>query len=97
MAREATSGTPIGFMAANERCISQLYIHVAHQHRGIGSALMAIAKQGSSGGLQLRMFEVNPNAQRFYEHHGFRAINGDSNNEEGLPDMLYEWRASEGT
>ena len=89
----ADSGEPIGFMASDAATINQLYIDQAWQGRGIGSELLARAKANASGVLQLRTFESNAGAQRFYERHGFRAIGGDSDNEEGQPDILYQWRA----
>jgi ribosomal protein S18 acetylase RimI-like enzyme len=44
--------------------------------------------------IRLYTFQENDGARRFYERHGFRAIEfGDgSNNEENCPDVLYEWR-----
>jgi len=87
----ADSGEPIGFMASDASMISQLYIHQAWQGQGIGSTLLEQAKALSGGSLQLRTFEVNAGARRFYERHGFVAIGGDSNNEEGQPDILYRW------
>jgi hypothetical protein len=44
------------------------------------------------GGLKLWTFEANLRARRFYERHGFvptGATSGD--NEEGAPDLRYEW------
>ncbi|MGY3689746.1 GNAT family N-acetyltransferase [Vibrio coralliilyticus] len=83
---------PVAFVAINDSEINQLYVHRKFQSMGIGSQLLAMAKQQSSGRLSLRTFENNIRAQQFYERHGFVAIGGDAENEEGLPDMLYEWR-----
>ncbi len=41
--------------------------------------------------LTLYTFEVNENAQRFYEKHGFKVIGKGHENEENLPDIQYEW------
>ncbi|MBY4678977.1 GNAT family N-acetyltransferase [Marinobacterium arenosum] len=93
VAIEIETGESVGFMAADSKSINQLYIHIDHQNRGLGRAFVELAKGSSEGSLQLRTFEVNKNAQRFYQRHGFKAIGGDCDNEEGLPDILYQWRA----
>ncbi|EEX32578.1 MULTISPECIES: GNAT family N-acetyltransferase [Vibrio] len=82
----------VAFVAISDSEINQLYVHRKFQSMGIGSQLLAMAKQQSSGRLSLRTFENNIRAQQFYERHGFVAIGGDAENEEGLPDILYEWR-----
>ncbi|NQD64372.1 GNAT family N-acetyltransferase [Bacillus haikouensis] len=81
----------VGLIAYNKTEINQLYIHVDHQGIGIGEALLNIAKKHSSGSLTLYTFEKNKNAQRFYEKHGFIIIGRGTENEENLPDILYEW------
>lgn len=82
----------VAFIALNEEEINQLYVHRDFQSKGIGSQLIASAKGQSNGCLRLRTFENNLRAQQFYERHGFVAIGGDTDNEEGLPDILYQWR-----
>ena len=84
----------VGMIAYNEREISQLYIHIEFQGIGIGQILLDKAKEQSSGTLTLYTFEVNKNAQRFYEKNGFEIIGSGSDNEENLPDIQYEWRSS---
>ncbi len=81
----------VGVIAYNEREISQLYIHVDYQGIGIGQKLLDKVKAQSSGRLTLYTFEVNENAQRFYEKHGFEVIGRGHENEENLPDIQYEW------
>ncbi|MED4204852.1 GNAT family N-acetyltransferase [Neobacillus mesonae] len=81
----------VGMMAYNDKEISQLYIHVDYQGRGIGQTLLDKAKAHSSGRLTLFTFEVNKKAQRFYEKNGFQIIDRGHENEENLPDILYEW------
>jgi len=82
----------VGMMAYNESEISQLYIHLNYQGLGIGQTLLDRAKAQSSGKLTLYTFEVNEKAQRFYEKHGFKVIGRGHENEENLPDILYEWK-----
>jgi ribosomal protein S18 acetylase RimI-like enzyme len=81
----------VGMIAYNEREISQLYIHIDYQGIGIGHTLLDKVKAQSSGRLTLYTFEINENAQRFYEKHGFEIIGRGHENEENLPDIQYEW------
>jgi ribosomal protein S18 acetylase RimI-like enzyme len=81
----------IGFLAANESEISQLYVHVDHQRRGIGTALLDLAKTESTGRLTLYTFERNRGARAFYEQHGFRIIRRGFEPHWNLEDLQYEW------
>ncbi|MEH7238003.1 GNAT family N-acetyltransferase [Bacillus sp. JJ1562] len=81
----------VGMIAYNEREISQLYIHKDYQGIGIGQTLLDKVKKQSSGRLTLFTFEVNENAQRFYEKNGFEIIGRGHENEENIPDIQYEW------
>ncbi|MCJ8008149.1 GNAT family N-acetyltransferase [Lederbergia wuyishanensis] len=89
-------GNVVGMIAYNKIEISQLYIHINYQGMGIGQSLLDRAKEQSSGRLTLFTFEVNVNAQRFYQKHGFKIIGRGHENEEDLPDIKYEWISSEG-
>lgn len=82
----------VGMIAYNRSQIDQLYIHNGYQNAGIGRKLLERAKVQSNGALTLFTFEVNENAQRFYEKHGFVIIGRGSDNEENLPDIQYEWK-----
>ncbi|WML48475.1 GNAT family N-acetyltransferase [Neobacillus sp. PS3-34] len=84
----------VGMIAYTEREISQLYIHINYQGFGIGQALLDKAKEQSRGRLTLYTFEVNENAQRFYEKNGFNIIGRGHENEENLPDIQYEWKSN---
>lgn len=83
----------VGLIVYNDREISQLYIHINYQGIGIGYILLDKVKKQSSGRLSLYTFEVNENAQRFYEKHGFEIIDRGHENEENLPDIQYEWKS----
>ena len=87
-------GTVIAFMALSADLLDQLYLAPGWARRGIGSRLIALAKARRPDGLDLYTFEVNANARRFYEWHGFVKVwSGDgSDNEEGQPDVRYAWR-----
>jgi ribosomal protein S18 acetylase RimI-like enzyme len=51
----------------------------------------------SPAGLSLWVFEDNIDAIRFYEREGFQLVKKrdieEQDNEEGLPDRLYKWKA----
>jgi ribosomal protein S18 acetylase RimI-like enzyme len=81
----------VGIIAYNDREISQLYIHFDYQGIGIGQTLLDKVKEQSSGRLTLYTFEVNKDAQRFYEKNGYKIIGRGHENEENLPDIQYEW------
>jgi GNAT superfamily N-acetyltransferase len=87
-------GRVVGLMVLDEAGIDQLYIEPALLGRGIGSRLVAIAKLERPTGLALYTFQVNERARQFYERHGFVAtwFGDGSENEEGQPDVRYEWR-----
>jgi ribosomal protein S18 acetylase RimI-like enzyme len=83
----------VGILAVAENWLNQLYIHNNYQGIGIGTRLLEIAKDLSGGKLRLFTFEVNKGAQAFYEKHGFKITSYGYENEENLPDILYEWTA----
>lgn len=85
----------LGFLALEGEHVDQLYLLPGYYRGGIGSRLLAMAKSASSERLNLYTFHCNDRARAFYEAHGFRAMRfGDgSENEEGEPDIFYEWRA----
>ncbi|HET8619403.1 MAG TPA: GNAT family N-acetyltransferase [Acidimicrobiales bacterium] len=73
--------------------IDQLYVDPDHFGKGHGSTLIAVAKRQRPAGLKLWTFEANVRARRFYERHGFVVTGAtDGENEEGAPDVRYEWR-----
>ncbi|MBL1421108.1 MAG: GNAT family N-acetyltransferase [Alphaproteobacteria bacterium] len=81
----------LGFMALKDNWINQLYIDINYLNQGIGSQFMQLAKQKSDGVLQLYCFERNEAACQFYQKHEFKATEFGTDNEEGLPDILYKW------
>jgi GNAT superfamily N-acetyltransferase len=91
-------GRVVGVTALEGDMVQQLYILPGYQGSGIGSALLALAKSRRPGGLRLYAFQRNTRARGFYERRGFVAIAfGDgSGNEEGEPDVLYEWTGDGG-
>jgi GNAT superfamily N-acetyltransferase len=82
-----------------EKCgwLGQFYLLPSAVGQGIGTQLLAIAKERLGSPIRLYTFQANQEARRFYERHGFRAIAfGDgSDNEERCPDILLEWSGDE--
>ncbi|GAA4011877.1 GNAT family N-acetyltransferase [Streptomyces plumbiresistens] len=94
MAEAADGGGTVGVMVLNGSLLSQLYLDPDWRGRGIGDRFVALAKERSPQGLSLWTFQVNKPAHRFYERHGFVAVEytDGSGNEEREPDVRYEWR-----
>ena len=92
LALDEETDKAVGILAIAGEFINQLYIHTDYQDRGIGTRLLNLAKNLSNGTLRLYTFEVNKQAQQFYEKHGFEVIGRGFENEEHLPDILYEWK-----
>ncbi|MFJ6463400.1 GNAT family N-acetyltransferase [Streptomyces sp. NPDC091387] len=86
----------VGFVSVDGEELEQLYLSPGAQRRGIGTLLLAKAREHSPGGLALYAFQRNAGARAFYERHGFTAVefNDGSRNEEGEPDVRYRWTAS---
>lgn len=90
----APDGRVVGLMAVSETMVEQLYVAPDHHRLGIGSRLLALAKELRPDGLDLYCFQANHRARRFYEARDFVEIaRGDgSGNEEHQPDIRYAWR-----
>lgn len=96
---EATSQTSeggriVGLMVLNGDLLSQLYLDPDWRGRGLGDRFVGLAKERSPQGLHLWTFQVNKPAHRFYERHGFVAVErtDGSGNEEREPDVRYAWQ-----
>ncbi len=77
--------------------LDHLYVRPGAQGHGLGEALLktALREPEARKGLQLWCFQSNAGARRFYERHGFRAVEltDGMGNEEKRPDVRYERRA----
>lgn len=70
--------------------LDHLYIDASATGRGLGTTLVDLAKRELGGQLQLWTFQSNVGACRFYERHGFQAVQRtDGDNEEKAPDVRY--------
>ena len=81
----------IGFIAASEDRIAQLYVHVDYQGRGVDTLLLDWAKAQSGGRLSLFTFARNGRACAFYERNGFLAVARAFEPAWQLEDVKYEW------
>ena len=63
-----------GLVAFDSSTIDQLHVAPVHQGVGIGSRLLAKAREGAGATLELVTHQGNDGARSFYERHGFRAI-----------------------
>ena len=87
------AGEIVGFAALSGELLGHLYVHPDEQCRGVGTALLDIAKRQRPNGFRFWVFQRNEGARRFYERHGCRLVEltDGSGNEEREPDALYEW------
>jgi GNAT superfamily N-acetyltransferase len=76
--------------------IKQMAVDPNFVGRGIGSTLIGYAFRVLPSPIRLYAFQANAGARRFYERHGFRAIQFTDGraNEERCPDVLYEFSSS---
>ncbi len=89
-------GKIVGFLSVAGEHLDHLYVRPGYYRQGIGDRLLVKAKAMSPQRLRLFTFQRNERARAFYEARGFVLIdfNDGSRNEEGEPDVLYEWAAS---
>lgn len=82
----------VGFLALAPGWVEHLYLDPDRTGEGIGTRLLDHAKAQQPDGLDLWAFQSNTGARRFYERHGFVAVDEtDGDNEEGAPDVRYRW------
>jgi GNAT superfamily N-acetyltransferase len=87
-------GAIVALLVLEPGWIDQLYVDPRRTGRGLGSRLVDVAKAVYPEGLDLWTFAANTGARRFYERHGFAAIEStEGDNEEGAPDVRYHWPA----
>lgn len=96
LAVDGGDGRLLGFVAASRESVSQLYVRIGAQRRGIGRSLLDWAKAQSSGSLWLYTFARNSGARAFYEREGFVAVAHGFEPHWQLEDVKYEWQAGPG-
>jgi GNAT superfamily N-acetyltransferase len=86
------NGVILGFAAVRAGWLEHLNVHPSFQSTGVGSRLIAWAKEESPTGLDLWVFQRNTRAQALYASHGWRVVAlTDGDNEEGQPDAHMRW------
>ncbi|MFF4104261.1 GNAT family N-acetyltransferase [Streptomyces sp. NPDC001903] len=91
-----TGGNVVGLMVLNGQELKQLYLDPTWRGRGLGDRFMNLAKEQQPDRLTLWTFQVNTSAHRFYERHGFIAVErtDGARNDEREPDVRYLWQPS---
>ena len=90
-------GVPVGYAAMKDGELHDLYVAPEAQRRGVGSALFERVQAAYPDGFRFWVFRDNTRARPFYDARGCVVVDSsDGNNEEQLPDVLYEWRPSRG-
>jgi 8-oxo-dGTP pyrophosphatase MutT (NUDIX family)/GNAT superfamily N-acetyltransferase len=84
-------GVVVGQLMLEPGWLHHLYIDPSWMGRGLGDQFLAIARQRQPGLLQLWAFQSNGAGRRFYERHGFTAVEftDGAGNEERWPDVRY--------
>jgi len=87
------AGCRLGFLALKPDigCLDQLFVAPPAQRRGVGLALLELAKRRMPEGIWLRTAVDNVGACRFYEREGFRACETGLHPTLGHRTVIYRW------
>lgn len=82
-----------GYAMLHHDWLDDLYVDPHAQGRGVGTALLEVAKARRPGGFSLWVFESNEPARRFYAGRGLVELEhtDGSANEEAAPDLRMAW------
>ena len=90
-------GQVAGFAVVQHDELDALYVDPGAQRRGVGSALFEHVQQARPDGFRFWAFRDNTRARPFYDARGCVVVDSsDGDNEERMPDVLYEWLPSRG-
>ena len=77
-------------MGGGEGYLHEIFVAPELQRRGVGSTLMALAKELAPAGLRLHTLQRNTQAAAFYARHGF-VVESRGIGRVGLPNARYRW------
>jgi GNAT superfamily N-acetyltransferase len=84
----------LGLVVLDGEWIRQFAVFAPFRRQGVGSALLAKARELGPGRLRLYTFQRNTAARAFYERHGFAPVAfGTSPPPECEPDVEFLWTA----
>jgi GNAT superfamily N-acetyltransferase len=95
IAEESEQVVGFALLFENIGRLDQLFVRPDAQSRGIGTALLNLAKTRCPRGLHLDTQQANTGARRFYERHGFRRGREGINKVNGKPNVEYVWTPGE--
>ncbi len=92
-----SDGEPVGFATVDRDWLDSLYVVPRAARRGVGSAMLDLAKAARPDGFCLWVFEANEPARRFYRERGLIDLErtDGSANEERTPDVRMAWPGRE--
>ena len=84
-------GVIVGQIMLGAGWLHHLYVDPSWMGRGLGDRFIGLARQRQPGELQVWAFQSNGGGRRFYERHGFAAVEftDGAGNEERWPDVRY--------
>ncbi len=87
------AGAAVGYARLSPGWLDDLYVLPEHSGRGIGGALLDVAKSLRPDGFALWVFESNKPARSFYRRRGLVELEhtDGSGNEEQAPDLRMAW------
>ncbi len=91
VAEESREVVGFALLFENIGRLDQLFVRSDSQSRGIGTALLDVAKARCPRGLHLETQQANAGARRFYERHGFCGGRTGINKVNGQPNIEYGW------
>jgi chorismate mutase/ribosomal protein S18 acetylase RimI-like enzyme len=97
VATDGPEGEVVGYAALSDAWLDGLYVAPGHQGRGVGTALLDLAKARRPRGFALWVFASNQPARRLYRRHGLVELEhtDGSGNEERSPDVRMDWPGEE--
>jgi ribosomal protein S18 acetylase RimI-like enzyme len=88
------AGEVVGFIRFGSEHVDDLYVLPSFLRKGVGRALLDLAKKAATSELGLWVFQENRAARAFYEAQGFELEfeTDGAGNMEKCPDARYVWR-----